>query len=100
MAYTAILFMYYWLRAGRFIRNWTAWRTLSLVRIFNLGGDGDLLEFNSIYFRKKYIRSEEHTSELQSRFDLVCRLLLEKKKYVNETIMYYDKLKLSRECNH
>src|SRR5699024_11347933 len=27
-----------------------------------------------------YIRSEEHTSELQSRFDLVCRLLLEKKK--------------------
>src|SRR5699024_12223904 len=26
-------------------------------------------------------RSEEHTSELQSRFDLVCRLLLENKKY-------------------
>src|SRR5699024_11390769 len=34
------------------------------------------------YLRLKYmlavIRSEEHTSELQSRFDLVCRLLLEK----------------------
>src|SRR5699024_12692888 len=29
-------------------------------------------------------RSEEHTSELQSRFDLVCRLLLEKKKNTNE----------------
>src|SRR5699024_11555970 len=29
--------------------------------------------------RLSYIRSEEHTSELQSRFDLVCRLLLEKK---------------------
>src|SRR5438067_6364467 len=29
--------------------------------------------------RRRY-RSEEHTSELQSRFDLVCRLLLEKKK--------------------
>src|SRR5699024_12419957 len=28
----------------------------------------------------KIDRSEEHTSELQSRFDLVCRLLLEKKK--------------------
>src|SRR5437868_11250058 len=28
------------------------------------------------------LRSEEHTSELQSRFDLVCRLLLEKKKQV------------------
>src|SRR5437868_9047372 len=26
------------------------------------------------------LRSEDHTSELQSRFDLVCRLLLEKKK--------------------
>src|SRR5207249_6671065 len=30
-------------------------------------------------------RSEEHTSELQSRFDLVCRLLLEKKKNSNRT---------------
>src|SRR5207249_11735335 len=29
------------------------------------------------------LRSEEHTSELQSRFDLVCRLLLEKKKIMN-----------------
>src|SRR5438067_4068139 len=29
-------------------------------------------------------RSEEHTSELQSRFDLVCRLLLEKKKGENK----------------
>src|SRR5699024_11217964 len=27
--------------------------------------------------RRPYRRSEEHTSELQSRFDLVCRLLLE-----------------------
>src|SRR5207249_12088705 len=31
-------------------------------------------------------RSEEHTSELQSRFDLVCRLLLEKKKILICTI--------------
>src|SRR5437867_9667285 len=29
------------------------------------------------------IRSEEHTSELQSPYDLVCRLLLEKKKNTN-----------------
>src|SRR5438067_6966562 len=28
---------------------------------------------------RAWFRSEEHTSELQSRFDLVCRLLLEKK---------------------
>src|SRR5207249_11523325 len=32
---------------------------------------------------KVSLRSEEHTSELQSRFDLVCRLLLEKKKNRN-----------------
>src|SRR5947209_16264068 len=35
-------------------------------------------------FRTKS-RSEEHTSELQSRQYIVCRLLLEKKKYVNGT---------------
>src|SRR5437868_9389289 len=32
-------------------------------------------------------RSEEHTSELQSRFDLVCRLLLEKKVH-NSSLAY------------
>src|SRR5689334_24114894 len=31
--------------------------------------------------RAPAVRSEEHTSELQSQFHLVCRLLLEKKKY-------------------
>src|SRR2546422_6003702 len=31
------------------------------------------------------VRSEEHTSELQSRLHLVCRLLLEKKKNRNDT---------------
>src|SRR6266849_7864431 len=31
------------------------------------------------------IRSEEHTSELQSRVDLVCRLLLEKKKNIRHS---------------
>src|SRR2546422_3435203 len=34
---------------------------------------------------KKTPRSEEHTSELQSRLHLVCRLLLEKKKHTNST---------------
>src|SRR5258705_656423 len=33
-------------------------------------------------------RSEEHTSELQSLRHLVCRLLLEKKKYVNYCALY------------
>src|ERR1022692_5323409 len=36
-------------------------------------------------FGKNAPRSEEHTSELQSPCNLVCRLLLEKKKKTNET---------------
>src|SRR2546422_2368853 len=32
--------------------------------------------------RRVHVRSEEHTSELQSRLHLVCRLLLEKKKHL------------------
>src|SRR6185312_17517419 len=38
-------------------------------------------------------RSEEHTSELQSRSDLVCRLLLEKKKKTKNNIKYHKKKK-------
>src|SRR5699024_11472882 len=34
--------------------------------------------------RPREDRSEEHTSELQSRFELVCRLLLEKKKAMSD----------------
>src|SRR5947209_10216000 len=38
--------------------------------------------------RAEEMRSEEHTSELQSRQYLVCRLLLEKKKnYINDSVM-------------
>src|SRR5689334_24145429 len=39
--------------------------------------------------RERHWRSEEHTSELQSQFHLVCRLLLEKK---NEDIPVYVNL--------
>src|SRR5699024_11310841 len=39
------------------------------------------------------VRSEEHTSELQSRFDLVCRLLLEKKKQRKETQTAIQKMR-------
>src|SRR5271163_4327132 len=35
-----------------------------------------------------HVRSEEHTSELQSRSDLVCRLLLEKKKKKKINLLY------------
>src|SRR2546421_6587631 len=41
------------------------------------------------------LRSEEHTSELQSRSDLVCRLLLEKKKKQHNTISYRTRVTLS-----
>src|SRR2546422_4039102 len=40
-------------------------------------------------------RSEEHTSELQSRLHLVCRLLLEKKK--NDSLAFLHRLKLLRD---
>src|SRR5699024_12044377 len=46
--------------------------------IIATGGAGRL-HYNNFPTSNHY-RSEEHTSELQSRFDLVCRLLLEKKK--------------------
>src|SRR5207248_7988380 len=40
-----------------------------------------------------FTRSEEHTSELQSPYDLVCRLLLEKKKKIKEKINIKKKKK-------
>src|SRR5207247_9063503 len=41
----------------------------------------DLDRIVALHDASTIARSEEHTSELQSRVDLVCRLLLEKKKY-------------------
>src|SRR2546422_7099036 len=47
-------------------------------------------------------RSEEHTSELQSRLHLVCRLLLEKKKkYLSQlTTLTYDPMLLNTTIQH
>src|SRR5438132_10019474 len=39
-----------------------------------------LMSLPSLHAQARRLRSEEHTSELQSHSDLVCRLLLEKKK--------------------
>src|SRR5690554_7761483 len=48
---------------------------------------GDWLAKENLTLKLAYLRSEEHTSELQSRPHLVCRLLLEKKKKkTNNTI--------------
>src|SRR3989449_1248312 len=41
------------------------------------------------------LRSEEHTSELQSRLHLVCRLLLEKKKKKKTYSMNHNKMRAS-----
>src|SRR5699024_11761053 len=50
------------------------------IDIVNAGANGkQLLKNCRISGPRQGRRSEEHTSELQSRFDLVCRLLLEKK---------------------
>src|SRR6266567_9394027 len=40
-------------------------------------------------------RSEEHTSELQSQSNLVCRLLLEKKKKIKHTLLHKKKKKIN-----
>src|SRR2546428_5138338 len=47
---------------------------------------GALLDRNGLRPATVEVRSEEHTSELQSRSDLVCRLLLEKKKTKTKTV--------------
>src|SRR2546430_13143632 len=52
----------------------------SLLRSFHEGHDSLRLYKEAILPRGIFYRSEEHTSELQSQSNLVCRLLLEKKK--------------------
>src|SRR5437868_13041318 len=55
-------------------QQWIAAKFFSYPRI------REKLRCDPLLGRVLRIRSEEHTSDLQSRFDLVCRLLLEKKK--------------------
>src|SRR5687768_18056662 len=45
------------------------------------------------------LRSEEHTSELQSRLHLVCRLLLEKKKKIKKLTKKVHKTRLVCSCD-
>src|SRR2546422_8024433 len=64
--------------SGRAVGNSHAAETFQLLL--------ELLELPLPQFLELKQRSEEHTSELQSRLHLVCRLLLEKKKKDNETV--------------
>src|SRR5437868_10489920 len=58
---------------------------------FAVGSLHPLVSVSDARAGERVERSEEHTSELQSRFDLVCRLLLEKKKNTNTTTLYSRK---------
>src|SRR3712207_8578103 len=57
--------------------------------------DESRLALAALAQQDQVVRSEEHTSELQSRQYLVCRLLLEKKKYLTLTVLF---LPLSSYC--
>src|SRR5438067_6889875 len=60
-------------------------------KVFQLSGASVAVDFRTGDGRYLFVsvepRSEEHTSELQSRFDLVCRLLLEKKNKRNNYVV-------------
>src|SRR5438094_4350045 len=64
--------------------------TVSQFRSAVEAGRADLFTFHELHdvvcssWKVKRSRSEEHTSELQSPYDLVCRLLLEKKKTLTD----------------
>src|SRR5206468_12662687 len=67
----------------------TLFRSAEVANLFPVGSFDivlchNLLEYvdapDAVLSAAAQVRSEEHTSELQSRSDLVCRLLLEKKK--------------------
>src|SRR5699024_11592689 len=67
------------LGVGLLLRSTAGSVTVAITVLLLLPG---ILQFITLDWVQDVIeyRSEEHTSELQSRFDLVCRLLLEKKK--------------------
>src|SRR5260370_19456311 len=69
----AILPKEQWLARMGLSTSWPCWGVMQRIHADN-GREfrGNMLQRNS--------RSEEHTSELQSHLNLVCRLLLEKKK--------------------
>src|SRR5206468_8819626 len=71
--------------------------TLFRSQVF-LCGEGAAQEELARDIGRDLSRSEEHTSELQSRSDLVCRLLLEKKKKKNK-IKKIKKTKRNKEIS-
>src|SRR5699024_6786561 len=58
--------------------NFFRYATSSLKSSLSRSNSSSRVNFFSSFFFCLFGRSEEHTSELQSRFDLVCRLLLDR----------------------
>src|SRR5260370_25741337 len=59
-------------------------RVVIVDELHAFAGDDRGWHLRSVLARLQDFRSEEHTSELQSHLNLVCRLLLEKKKNKNK----------------
>src|SRR5205085_3751942 len=62
--------------------------TIERGQIFGLAGESGSGK-STLAGQSEDLRSEEHTSELQSQSNLVCRLLLEKKKHTTRTRTEY-----------
>src|SRR2546422_3347935 len=82
-----------------FRSKFSAWRPLGAMRkfvvTFSMSRSWPVFrpvsaEMVDILDPRSKPRSEEHTSELQSRLHLVCRLLLEKKKYIHSRVVHYS----------
>src|SRR2546428_4919831 len=77
----------------------TLFRSMAKAQEQGLG----LTEAQAGEFQRRFAaawRSEEHTSELQSRSDLVCRLLLEKKKILRISVPYTFSFTCSSHTTH
>src|SRR5699024_11725487 len=61
-------------------------RAVAVQQAIDIAQKNDIVLFAGKGGEPYQVRSEEHTSELQSRFDLVCRLLLEKKNKISTII--------------
>jgi len=78
---------------GEFLDKWEAgYRVVYGVRRNRTGGAAGKFARKTFYRLVNYLRSEEHTSELQSLAYLVCRLLLEKKKKKVMRMTMYEEL--------
>src|SRR3712207_8021637 len=69
-----------WADASEELRDGVRQALAGFADAANTGASYQVLNERHLGFHLSLVRSEEHTSELQSRQYLVCRLLLEKKK--------------------